>query len=161
MRNLANHLALALLAGAALTLAACNTGVTSPAPNFSIPAVAGEYTGILQDNGGTPQAVSTSTLSQHQAVVGGALVLPAGAESVSWTVDSSGAINGSGAMDVGVVKCIYTMTGTYSASMSQITGTYTAVSNCTGQAGTFTLTQQCTDPTASDLRRPLSAPRPC
>jgi hypothetical protein len=40
-----------------------------------------------------------------------------------------------------------------------ITGSYSAVTNCSGQSGTYSLTQECSDTVTSVGRRPMTTPR--
>jgi hypothetical protein len=146
---------------AALMLPACSSS-SAPVVTFSQPAdVAGQYAGTVQDSVAGTQAVGTSTLSQHLSSVGGALVMPIGSESVSWTVGASNAVSGSGALEVAGATCLFVMTGSYNPSTFQITGSYSAASGCSGRTGTYTLTQTCSEPVESKDRRPQTVPPRC
>lgn len=60
--------------------------------------------------------------------------------------------------------CTFKITGTYAnngTTSAVLSGSYTAVTNCTGDTGTFTLTQQCTDTVTSGERRVNVFPVAC
>jgi hypothetical protein len=52
----------------------------------------------------------------------------------------------------GGATCTFSMSGSYDTNASKLSGSYTAVTGCSGQSGTFALSQQCTD-TITDARR--------
>jgi hypothetical protein len=49
--------------------------------------------------------------------------------------------------------CTFSTTGTYNSATAVLSGSYSAVTNCTGDTGTYSLTQQCTDTVTSGRRR--------
>ncbi len=111
---------------------------------------------------------ATGTLAQHGSTAGGALTdVETGATvtaQLSLTINSANALSGAMVIDYpGGATCTFKTTGTYSnngSSSATITGSYTAVTNCTGQTGTFALNQQCVD-TVTSARRRMSYPPQC
>lgn len=76
--------------------------------------------------------------------------------SLTLSISGSNAVGGSMVQDLpGGTTCTFSTTGTYNSTTLQLTGTYTAVSGCTGQSGTFTLTQQCVDTITATARRTM------
>ncbi len=55
--------------------------------------------------------------------------------------------------------CTFSTSGTYNTTTSVITGSYSAVTNCSGQSGTYSLTQQCTDTVTNAVRRRMTTPK--
>lgn len=158
MRSMLTTRVLAILSAALLALAACggsSTSTTPPAP----PNISGDYTGTVQDSvAGSLNA--TATLAQHGSSAGGMLSTTAGAttfnSSLALSISGSNAVNGSMVQNLpGGATCTFGTTGAYNATTQQLTGTYTAVSGCTGQSGTFTLTQQCVDTVTATARRTM------
>ena len=49
--------------------------------------------------------------------------------------------------------CTFSTTGTYNSATAVLSGSYSAVTNCAGDTGTYSLTQQCTDTITSVRRR--------
>ena len=156
--------ALAFLTLLALALQGCNNSsnstVTIPFSNIS-----GDYKGTAQDSVSGAATVS-GTLAQHADSAGGSLTMTfgSGAQSAAFslTIDTSNNVTGTIVEDLtsGTV-CTFSTTGTYSTSSNQITGSYTAVTNCSGQTGTYTMTQQCVDTVTSVGRRPMGVPVHC
>ena len=62
-------------------------------------------------------------------------------------------------MDVGANTCAFTFTASY--ANNAITGSYSAANNCAGRTGTFSLSQQCTDPATSIDRTTKDVILPC
>ncbi|MDQ2991429.1 MAG: hypothetical protein M3R30_01240 [Candidatus Eremiobacteraeota bacterium] len=154
----------AFLLSGLLALSACSpsagTGVT-PTPPTNI---SGDYTGTVTDSvGGAMPA--TALLAQHGSTVGGTLSTTAGGATTnaafSVAITSGNAVSGTIVQDLpGGVTCTFSTTGTYSTSTAQLAGSYTAVTGCSGQHGTYSLTQQCTDTVTNtgDKRPALGVP---
>lgn len=148
----------AAIAAAAITaLSACNSS-SSPAPAPSVANISGDYAGTMTDaQGGAGTA--TATLAQHGASAGGAItdVQASGTitAQISLAITPSNALSGAMVVDYpNGTTCTFSTAGTYSNGASatpQISGSYTAVTNCNGDTGTYTLTQQCVD-TVADRR---------
>ena len=173
------HLNAAIVAAAScLLLAGCNG---SAAPSITRAATAaeesapmpqrlsnisGDYVGVVQDaQGGTGNA--KATLAQHEANAGGAVKVKetSGTISVdvSLTVTSSNSTSGALVIDFPPAKsgpvCTFSTTGTYDPTGNVLSGSYTAVSGCAGDTGTYTLTQQCHDTViTSTLPRRMNNP---
>ena len=157
--------AIALLAAGAVAVSGCDNGTTTAAPvATALTDIAGEYTGTVQDSALGAQTAAT-TLAEHGASIGGALTLTSGASTstwaIAWTLTTANAVSGSGSVSVNGPTCTFAMTGTYNPANGQITGTYQAVNGCSGRTGSFTLTQQCSNPTAADRRRAMGVTQPC
>ena len=143
---------------ATLALAACNGSNSSslPSGNSSVPQTAGDYTGTVNDSvmgAGT----ATVTLSQTGSSIGGTLVETFTGStmqtSLALVTDLSGNVSGNAVATIGTGACGFKVAGTYGTSTGVLSGSYTAFSGCGGQTATFTLTQQCTNPTSSIRRR--------
>lgn len=169
MKNLRTYTALVL--GALLALAGCNSSnnsTPSPSPTPQIANLSGDYTGTMTDSVGGNGSV-TATFAQHGASAGGAITdVETSATIVAqtvFTVTSSNAVSGAMIVDfANGMTCTFSTTGTYSnngSTSAQISGAYTAVTNCPGETGTFTLTQQCTDTITSVDRRTMTYPPAC
>jgi hypothetical protein len=80
------------------------------------------------------------------------------------TVSSTSTVSGAIVIDYpSGTTCTYSTTGTYSnnGTAAVLSGSYTAVTNCTGDSGSYTLNQQCTDTVTSAERRRLTIPPKC
>lgn len=146
----------ALLAGLLLVLPACNgtTGTPVPAAPTNI---SGDYAGTVHDSvGGTLTA--TALLAQHGSSAGGTLTTTGGStqtSSLSLAISASNAVSGTMVQDLpGDVTCSFSMTGSYDPSTAVLSGSYTAITGCSGQSGTYALTQSCTDTVTNADRRP-------
>lgn len=141
-----------IIAAGALFLTGCSGSGNSAAPAPPT-VVAGQYSGTVTDSVAGAQP-ATTTFSQHGSAVGGTITTGTGAsassEAVALTI-SGAALSGSGSMDVNGSACTFAFTASYASG--QITGTYNAVSGCSGRTGTLALTQQCTIPAASVERQ--------
>lgn len=148
-----------------LALSACgpsgsSTGITPAAPTN----ISGDYTGTVTDSvGGAMPA--TALLAQHGSTAGGTLSTTSGLTTTnsafSVAIGSSNAVSGTIVQDLpGDVTCTFSTTGAYSTATAQLTGSYTAVTGCSGQHGTYALTQQCTDTVTNtgDRRAALGVP---
>ena len=157
------HVAVAA-AASLLLLAGCN-GSAAPSITHASTAgkeaapmpqrlsnISGDYLGTVQDSqGGTGNA--KATLAQHNADAGGAvkdketsLTLTVDA---SLTITSSNTTSGALVIDFPPLRsgpvCTFSTTGTYDPTTGILSGSYTAVTGCSGETGTYSLTQQCHD----------------
>lgn len=149
---------LAILSVSLLAFAACGGSSTSTTPQAPT-NISGDYTGTVQDSVSGALG-ATATLAQHGSSAGGMLSTTAGAttlnSSLTLSISGSNAVGGSMVQDLpGGTTCTFSTTGTYNSSTQQLTGTYTAVSGCSGQNGTFALTQQCVDTVTATARRTM------
>jgi hypothetical protein len=154
----------ALVAAATLLLSGCDSKST-PATTPTISNVSGDYTGTMQDSAGG-SGTATATLAQTGSNAGGAITdVEAGGTitaQLSLNISSSNATKGSLVVDyANGTTCTFSTTGTYNSSTNVLAGTYNAVTNCSGQSGTYSLTQQCTDTITSGVRRDLTGIAPC
>lgn len=152
----------AVLLVVALTLAACNSGSTNSTPN-TISNISGDYTGTVQDSVGGTLAAS-ATLSQHGSAAGGVLTTTSGGvafnSAITLVITSSNAVSGTVVHDLpNGATCTFSTSGNYNTASQQITASYSAVTGCSGQSGTYTLDQQCTDTVTSVERRPMGVPK--
>lgn len=151
----------------AIGFAGCNggSGTPSPTPTPQIANLSGDYTGTLQD-AQSGNATAAATLAQTGSNAGGAIT--ATFTSMTLTPQITLAISPSnqlaGAMVIDYpngTTCTFSTSGTYAnngSSTATITGSYTAVTNCAGDTGTYTLNQQCTDTVTSSDRRIMTYP---
>jgi hypothetical protein len=83
---------------------------------------------------------------------------------MSLTLSNANSVSGSIVVDyANGTTCTDSTTGTYSnngSSTAVLSGTYTAVTNCTGDTGSYTLNQQCTD-TITSIDRRFTYPPKC
>jgi hypothetical protein len=159
------HLNAAIIAAAScLLLAGCN-GSAAPSVTRATSAgresapmpqrlsnISGDYLGTVQDaQGGTGNA--KATLAQHNANAGGAVKDKEANVTlnvdVSLTITSSNTTSGALVIDFPPARsgpvCTFSTTGSYDPSTGILSGSYTAVTGCPGDTGTYTLTQQCHD----------------
>jgi hypothetical protein len=151
-----------VLAGC-IALAGCNASTTPTAPAIS--NISGDYTGTMND-AHDGNGAATATLAQHGNAAGGAISATQGITTItaqlSLTIDSTNAFSGAMVVDyTGGTTCSFSTTGTYNTSTNALAGSYTAVTGCAGDTGTYALTQQCTDTVTSTERRPMSPPAQC
>ena len=154
--------AIAVFASLLLALPSCNGTANSPVP----PAptnISGDYAGTVVDSAsGTLPA--TSVLAQHGSSAGGTITTAPGGttivSSLALTIDASNAVRGTMVQDLpGNVTCAFSVTGTYTTASAVLAGSYRAITGCTGQNGTYTMTQSCTDTvTIADKRPALGVP---
>lgn len=149
-----------------VALAACNSGATnSVAPIAPTANISGDYSGTMQDaqhGSGT----ATATLAQHNATAGGTITdVEAGGTvtaQISLSLAATNAISGTMVIDyAGGTTCTFGTTGTYDPNTGALTGSYTAVTNCSGDSGTYSLTQQCTDTVTTQMRKLSGVISPC
>jgi hypothetical protein len=154
--------ALLVLSSSLFAMTACGG---SAVPTH-IPNISGDYSGMVNDTQG-----GSGTLAQHGSSAGGAFTIAQATQTLtanfSLTMVSSNSFNGSVVIDYpsGGPTCTFHTTGTYhdnGSSSAGINGSYRAVTNCSGDTGTYSLAQQCTDTiTSVDRRRPMGFPIPC
>jgi hypothetical protein len=150
---------LALIAVAAL--AGCNGSIAPAAATPQPPTnISGDYSGTVQDAQGG-NGTATATLAQTGFTAGGALTVKEAATTVtaqmSLTLTTSNAVSGSMVIDYASgTTCSFSTSGTYNTSTNVLSGSYTAVTNCAGDTGTYSLTQQCTDTITSIERRRMT-----
>lgn len=153
-----------------LAPAGCNKSSTpSPAPTASpaVSNVSGDYTGTMSDSAGGSGTVN-GLLAQNGANAGG--VLTDTESSATLTAAISLRLNSptstSGAMVIDYpsgTTCTFSVTGTYTnnGASANMSGSYTAITNCAGQSGTFSLNQTCSDTVTAGDRRSMTVPAPC
>jgi plastocyanin len=141
-----------------LVLSACSSSSTSAPPTPSPSNISGDYLGTMTDSAaGTGTA--SATLAQTGASAGGTLTFAPTSGTLtahlSMTIAGSNATSGAMVIDYpnNGPTCTFSMTGTYDTSTNVLNGSYSAVTNCSGQSGTFSLTQQCTDTITGHARR--------
>jgi hypothetical protein len=144
-------------AAPSLTRAATAAGESAQIPQ-RLSNISGDYVGTVQDTqGGTGHA--KATLAQHEANAGGAVKVKDTNQSltvdVSLTITTSNSTNGALVIDFPPAMngpvCTFSTTGTYDPTSNVLSGSYTAVTGCTGDTGTYTLTQQCHDTVISSV----------
>jgi hypothetical protein len=157
-------------AASCLLLAGCSGSIAPPVSRAGLAAgasapmpqrlsnISGDYIGTVQDaQGGTGNA--KATLAQHQANAGGAVKVKETGQSISvetsLTITSSNSTSGALVIDFPPARtgpvCTFSTTGTYDPTTGVLSGSYTAVTGCTGDTGTYTLTQQCHDTVISSV----------
>jgi hypothetical protein len=141
------------------TLAGCSSGSSTPAATPTPSNISGDYSGTVQDGHGG-SGTAAGTLAQSGFDAGGAITITEAATTLtaqlSLTLTTSNATSGSMVIDYpnNGPTCTFNTTGTYNPSTNVLSGSYTAVTNCSGDSGTYSLTQQCTDTiTSGRLRR--------
>jgi hypothetical protein len=153
---------------ACLGLAACNSSTTSPmaTPTPQIANISGDYIGTMQDAQGGSGTV-TATLAQTGSNAGGTITDKESAATltaqISLSIATTNAVSGSIVVDYASgTTCTFSTTGTYDPATNILSGSYAAVTNCTGDTGTYSLTQQCTDTvTSHDRRMRVGGIAPC
>ncbi len=140
-----------------VALAGCSSGSVAPSAPPQPTNISGDYSGTMQDaQGGSGTA--TATLAQTGFNAGGAITVKETAQTVSAQISlaltSSNAVSGSMVIDfANGTTCTYSTSGTYNTTTAVLSGSYTAVTNCAGDTGTYSLTQQCTDSVTSVRHR--------
>lgn len=150
----------ACVAAAALLFAGCNKK-SNPSVNPQFANVSGDYSGTFSDSV-LGSATALGTLTQHAASAGGSMNVTsdggAATAQIAIVLTASNKFAGSIVIDQpdDGPACTFSTSGTYSndgSSNAALSGTYTAVSNCSGETGTYTLAQQCSDVPA--IRGPI------
>jgi hypothetical protein len=144
------HLAAALLLAAALVLAGCNnSNITTLAPATPPPPftnVAGQYNGTVHDRM-LGDGAALGDFSQTGSSVGGRLEFTFGSQtivnSVAMVLSRSNALSGTGIATIGSAACTFAITSSYDATNFKLAGNYSATHGCSGQSGSFTMTEAC------------------
>jgi hypothetical protein len=160
MSNLRRSAA-ALAVASCVVLAGCSSGTITPP---AVTNMSGDYGGTMQDaQNGTGTA--TATFAQHGANVGGAVTIVRTSGTVtadaSFTLSTSNTIVGTLVIDYPTQQCTYATTGTFDTSDNTLTATYSAITNCAGDTGSYSLTQACSATADSDARHALSVANRC
>jgi hypothetical protein len=135
--------------GAAGAVGSAGQSVTMPQ---HLANVSGDYVGTVKDSqGGTGAA--KGTLAQHRADAGGGIRVKDANQSIvadiSLTITGSNSTSGAIVVDYppagrGAV-CTFSATGAYDPTTNVLSGSFTAVTGCSGDTGTYRLTQKCHD----------------
>lgn len=156
---------------AAALIAGCGSGTnngTTPVMGGAAPNISGDYTGTMNDAQSGAGQVNSATFAQSGDTVGGSMTgtFAASTLPVQMTLTITPVTNATGGSMVidyppaGTgPQCTFTTSGTYNQNTNVLSGSYTAVSGCSGDSGTYTLTQQCTA-TVTAVRR-LTLPPKC
>lgn len=146
-----------------LVLPSCNGTTNTPTPTAPT-NISGDYAGTVVDSASGSSA-ATALLAQHGSAAGGTITTAPGGvtlvSSLALGIDSSNAVSGTMVQDLpGDVTCSFAVTGTYNATSAVLSGSYRAVTGCSGQTGTYAMTQSCTDTvTSGDRRSALGVPK--
>ncbi len=165
----------------ALALLLGFSGCSAPVTSGSIPAsqalatspdlpvfipIAGQYKGSVKDSvRGKGSAVLQ--LAQSISNAGGSMNQTYGTTMVSAVVSTSlsGTTLNGNEVFLGSAPCTFSVHGKYNPKNAVLSGSYTAVSRCKGQSGTFKFTEQCfyvTPTAAADIERPNNVViKPC
>ena len=162
----------ALFSAGVLTLIAlvalngCSSGSVAPAASTPQPSnISGDYSGTMQDaQGGSGTA--SATLAQTGTTAGGTITVKETGQTIaaqiSLAMTSSDSVSGSMVIDfANGTTCTFSTTGNYNSTTAVLSGSYTAVTNCTGDSGTYSLTQQCTDTITSARHRDTTGIAEC
>jgi hypothetical protein len=128
--------------------------------------MSGDFGGTMQDSQ-SGAGTATATFAQHGNNVGGSITFTRASGTVtaetSFTIATTNAISGGLVIDYpSGTQCTYTTTGSFDPNAGVLSGTFTAVSNCIGDAGSYSLTQSCTaQETSSDRRSAMARLLPC
>lgn len=160
-------------------LSACGLGTSGSVPNAQPafqgaagrlgdaakgPYLSGEYKGTFTD-GAYGKGKAEASYAQYQSGVGGILSIKYANATVTASVAlvaNGTSLDGNTVAGGGSTYCTFSTTSTYDAATKIMSGSYTAVAGCTGDAGTFRLRHLCTykGNAATDLR-PQIVPHPC
>ena len=145
-------------------LSGCNSS-SSTTPNTTYSNISGDYTGTVTDSVHGAYAAS-GTLAQHANTAGGNIAQDQSGTvtngQVILSISTANAVSGTMVIDYASgTTCTFGMTGTYDTGTNVLSGSYTNVTGCSGQSGTYSLTQQCTDTVTSVERRRMSSPAAC
>lgn len=148
-----------LLAGCSAAVAPSTTGPANAAAAGQSAAMAqqvsnisGDYAGTVHDaRGGVGTA--KAVLAQHKTSAGGAANVKQAHQAIavdlSLTINSANATSGAMVIDFPPAgsgpSCTFSTTGSYNPTTNVLSGSYTAVTGCTGDTGTYKLTQKCHD----------------
>jgi hypothetical protein len=145
-----------------IILASCSSGSVTP---ITYTNMSGDFGGSMSDAQAGP-GTATATFAQHGNNVGGSITIVRSSGTVtaetSFTISSSNTIAGSLVIDYPTQQCTYTTTGSFDPNADVLTATYTAVTNCAGDTGSFSLTQQCSaTATTGEARKSASIATRC
>jgi hypothetical protein len=138
--------------------AGCSKSSSSTPPVTTPTNISGQYSGTMQD-AQSGSGTATASLAQRGADAGGTITDVGTSATlsaqVSLVISSSNAVDGTIVINYpsNGPTCTFTTTGTYDTSTNVLSGSYTAVTNCSGDTGTYSLTQQCTATVTSVDRR--------
>lgn len=155
---------MALCAALCLALTACHAK-SSDTPPVAAVNMSGDYTGTMSDTL-SGNGTATATFAQKSSTLGGAVTetltsstltanMALAVASPNNTVSGTMVINYPGA-----ATCSFSVTGTFDTNALVMSGTYTPLTGCTGDSGSFSLTQQCTD-TVTAVKRETGPVTPC
>jgi hypothetical protein len=139
-----------------VALGGCS-GSVAPVASTQPSNISGDYSGTVQDaQGGSGTA--TATLAQTGSTAGGTMTVKETTQTIaaqiSLAMTPADATSGSMVIDfANGTTCTFSTSGNYNSATAVLSGSYTAVTNCTGDSGTYSLTQQCTDTVTSIRRR--------
>ncbi len=155
-----------LAIAACVALSACSGSTSPTTPATPQPTnISGDYAGTMTDaQGGSGTA--TATLAQRGSTAGGAVTDKEASATltaqISLTLSAANATSGAIVIDYASgTTCTFSTTGTYDTSTNVLSGSYTAVTNCSGDSGTYSLTQQCTATVTSARRRDIAGIAAC
>ena len=154
--------AVAVFACLLLALPSCSGTTNNPVP--AAPTnISGDYAGTVVDSASGSSA-ATALLAQHGFTAGGTITTAPGGttlvSSVAIAIDSTNAVTGTMVQDLpDGSTCSFAVTGTYTTTSAVLSGSYHAITGCSGRTGTYTLTQSCTDTvTSTDKRSAFGVP---
>lgn len=107
--------------------------------------LSGEYSGTVKDSVmGTGKV--KMWLSQSGSALGGSFITSGTSSNmnveIAWT-ESGSSVGGNSVIVAASGYCTFAMTGKYNSSTHKIGGKYSSAYNCSGEHGTYTLTQKC------------------
>lgn len=122
----------------------------------------GQYAGTAQDSSYGKGRI-TGSFAQYKSSTGGWLSFVY--SKLTFRTSTVTTVSGTSATGVSVATidnaaCTFSFTGKYDSSTNKLTGSYKAVHGCTGDHGTYTLTQKCYYVRGEDIR-PEAGGRPC
>lgn len=157
MRNrIARHVTAMAVIVALTDACAGNAGVPSGAASFQAQSafiddgakptnLSGQYAGTVKDSvDGSGKA--KASVAQYKSALGGSESIAYALGSMKASLVSSvdvKALNGTTVVVSKGVVCSFSTTATYATKTRLLTGSYHAVSGCTGEKGTFRLKHQC------------------
>lgn len=118
--------------------------------------LSGQYSGTVSDST-FGSGTATADFAALYGTLGGWLSFTFGSTTYMLAAVSSSEGNGVRgvlANTIGSTACSFAFKATYDASSNTLDGTYRAINGCSGENGSFSLTQQCYyQERGSDLRR--------
>ncbi len=131
---------------------------------LTVTNLSGEYSGTVTDSQmGTAKV--KMWLSQDGSGLGGSFVASGSSSGmnveIAWT-ENGDSVGGNMVIIAASGYCTFAMTGKYNSNMHRIRGTYTSAYGCSGEHGSYRLTQKCYyQGTSSEYIRPDSTVKPC